>query len=236
MLELLNITGAEKWSGTPVTLRVYPAPRAGGLLSSSCPRKLAPATGLAPASSSVRETRLDYFVFAGLKGFGPGGSCNLTNARLRVGCRSAVASGPKISAQGLAPWLAPWDGAVLSATPRGGKMADATGAAPARSCSTGRQTCCCYSRPKLADHRRMGMRGGDCRRQPVRALLAGARASTRRARLMAHSRHPAGCAAHSLSRSARLSGSSSLKWLPQMDSHHHRRIQSPLSYCWTTGQ
>lgn len=25
-------------------------------------------------------------------------------------------------------------------------------------------------------------------------------------------------------------------WLPQMDSHHHRRIQSPLSYCWTTGQ
>ena len=107
MLELLNITGAEKWSGTPVTLRVYPAPKAGGLLSSSCPRKLAPATGLAPASSSVRETRLDCFVFAGLKGFGPGGSCNLTNARLRVGCRSAVASGPKISAQGLAPWPAP---------------------------------------------------------------------------------------------------------------------------------
>ena len=89
------------------------------------------------------------------------------------------------------------------------KLADAAGAAPARSCSTGRQTCCCYSRPKLADHRRMGMRGGDCRRQPVRALLAGARASTRRARLMAHSRHPAGCAAHSLSRFARLSGSSS---------------------------
>ena len=55
----------------------------------------------------------------------------------------------------------------------------------------------------------MGMRGGDCRRQPVRALLAGARASTRRARLMAHLRHPAGCAAHSLSRFARLSGSSS---------------------------
>ena len=89
------------------------------------------------------------------------------------------------------------------------KLADAAGATPARSCSTGRQTCCCYSRPKLADHRRMGMRGGDCRRQPVRALLAGARASTRRARLMAHSRHPAGCAAHSLSRFARLSGSSS---------------------------
>jgi len=95
MLELLNITGALlKWSGTPVTLRVYPAPKAGGLLSSSCPRKLAPATGLAPASSSVRETRLDCFVFAGLKGFGPGGSCNLTNVRLKVGCRSAVASGP----------------------------------------------------------------------------------------------------------------------------------------------
>lgn len=35
---------------------------------------------------------------------------------------------------------------------------------------------------------------------------------------------------------ARLSGSSSLNWLPQMDSHHHRRIQSPLSYCWTTRQ
>ena len=98
---------------------------------------------------------------------------------------------------------------MLSATLRGGKLADATGAAPARSCSTGRQTCCCYSRPKVADHRRMGMRGGDCRRQPVRALLAGARASTRRARLMTHSRHPAGCAAHSLSRFARLSGSSS---------------------------
>ena len=25
-------------------------------------------------------------------------------------------------------------------------------------------------------------------------------------------------------------------WLPQMDSHHHRRIQGPLSYCWATGQ
>ena len=32
MLELLNITGAWlKWSGTPVTLRVFPAPKAGGL-------------------------------------------------------------------------------------------------------------------------------------------------------------------------------------------------------------
>ena len=73
---LLNITGALlKWSGTPVTLRVYPAPKAGGLLSSSCPRKLAPATGLAPAFSSVRETRLDCFVFVGLINGGRDGCC-----------------------------------------------------------------------------------------------------------------------------------------------------------------
>ena len=25
-------------------------------------------------------------------------------------------------------------------------------------------------------------------------------------------------------------------WLPQMDSHHHSRIQNPVSYCWTTWQ
>jgi len=110
-------------------------------------------------------------------------------------------------------------------------MADATGAAPARSCSTGRQTCCCYSRPKLADHRRMGMRGGDCRRQPVRALLAGARASTRRACSPGRRRPDL------FSKQSRRAGPVHLpKWLPQMDSHHHRRIQSPLSYCWTTGQ
>ena len=66
MLELLNITGAEKWSGTPVTLRVYPAPKAGGFLSSSCSIKLAPVTGLAPASSSLKGMRLDSFVFTGI--------------------------------------------------------------------------------------------------------------------------------------------------------------------------
>ena len=35
---------------------------------------------------------------------------------------------------------------------------------------------------------------------------------------------------------ARLTGSSSLDWLPRMDSHHHSRIQNPVSYCWTTWQ
>ena len=84
-------------------------------------------------------------------------------------------------------------------------MADATGAAPARSCSTGRQTCCCYSRPKLAEdggHAPQAVSGPICFRNSPGALV----------RFIF------------------------LKWLPQMDSHHHRRIQSPLSYCWTTGQ
>lgn len=89
---------------------------------------------------------------------------------------------------------------------------------------------------QVADHRRMGMRGGDCRRQPARALLAGARASTRRVRLMAPPRHPSGCAAHSLSRSARLSGSSSKvgcrRWIRTIIAGS--KIRSPA--CWTTRQ
>ena len=47
---------------------------------------------------------------------------------------------------------------------------------------------------------------------------------------MAHSRHPSGCAAHSLSRSARLVRFIFQNWLPQMGSHHHSRIQNPESY------
>ena len=149
---LLNITGALlKWSGTPVTLRVYPAPKAGGLLSSSCPRKLASAAGLAPACSSVRETRLDCFVFAGLKNGGRDGCCPHSLLLDRQ-----------------ANML------LLLASETGGRR---------RACSPGR------CRPDLFSKQ------------------------SRRA-----------CPVHLP------------KWLPQMDSHHHRRIQSPLSYCWTTGQ
>ena len=69
MLKLLNITGAffGNWSSTPVTLRVYPDPKSGGFLSSSCSMKLAPVTGLAPACSSLKGMRLDSFVFTGIE-------------------------------------------------------------------------------------------------------------------------------------------------------------------------
>ena len=53
-------------------------------------------------------------------------------------------------------------------------MADATGAAPARSCSTGRQTCCCYSRPKLAEdggHAPQAVAGPICFRNSPGALV-----------------------------------------------------------------
>ena len=68
------------------------------------------------------------------------------------------------------------------------------------------------------------MRGGDCRRQPVRALLAGARASTRRAC------SPGRCRPDPLSRRSRRAGPVHLpNWLPRMGSHHHSRIQNPES-------
>jgi hypothetical protein len=139
-----------KWSGTPVTLRVYPAPKAGGLAfflvpEETCthgrtrarfPFRSETRSGANPASGRVeqnggrdgccpRSLLLDRqanmllllaskigcprWIRTIIGGFRvrsptvgrqgrisgePGGSCNLTNVRLKVGCRSAVASGP----------------------------------------------------------------------------------------------------------------------------------------------
>jgi hypothetical protein len=51
-------------------------------------------------------------------------------------------------------------------------------------------------------------------------------AEGRPARLMAHSRHPAGCATHSLSHFVRLSGSPSLNWSPRKELHPDDEVRS----------
>lgn len=49
------------WSGTPVMLRVSLGPKPSGFLSSSCPMKLAVATGAAPAVSCLTSKRVCCF-------------------------------------------------------------------------------------------------------------------------------------------------------------------------------